>query len=133
MATHDADIHRFSQWWRRSVRSGHAIGQRFSLNGQGPTRDCARERRSLLVWAGLVPATILLLAPWTRGLSLLLALVYVVLGYRVTRYRLGQGDNPSDARLYARFVVIGKFAEGLGLLRFYLNRLAGRYRIIEYK
>jgi hypothetical protein len=51
----------------------------------------------------------------------------------VARYRRSQGDSAADARLYARFVVIGKFAEGLGLLQFHWNRLAGRYRIIEYK
>jgi hypothetical protein len=34
MATHDADIRRFGQWWRRAVRAGHAIGQRSYLNGR---------------------------------------------------------------------------------------------------
>jgi GT2 family glycosyltransferase len=133
MATHDADIHRFGQWWRRARRSGHAIGQRFSLHGRGPVGDCARERRSVLLWGCALPAAIVLLAPFTHGLSLLLAAGYLVLGRRVARYRRAQGDSPADARLYARFVVIGKFAEGLGLLQFHWNRFVGRYRIIEYK
>ena len=133
MATHDADIHRFAQWWRRAVRGGHAIGQRFSLHGRGAMRDCARERRSVLVWGLALPATILVLAPATHGLSLLLAGGYAVLGQRIARYRRGQGDSGADARLYARFVVIGKFAEAWGLLKFYLNNMAGRFRIIEYK
>jgi len=133
MATHDADITRFGQWWKRSVRAGHAIGQRFSLNGRGAMRDCARERRSVLVWGLGLPATILLLAPFTFGLSALLAGGYLVLGRRIVRYRLAQGDNLADARLYARFVVIGKFAEGIGLIKFHLNHMAGRVRIIEYK
>jgi hypothetical protein len=30
-------------------------------------------------------------------------------------YRLAQGDSRADARLYARFVVISKFAEAIGL------------------
>ena len=133
MATHDADIHRFTQWWWRAVRSGHAIGQRFSLHGQGPLQDCARERRSVLVWGIALPATIVAMAPFTYGLSLLLAAAYLMLGLRIARYRLGQGDSPTDARLYARFVVFGKLAEALGLIRFHVNRFAGRYRIIEYK
>ncbi len=133
MATHDADIYRFGQWWQRAVRSGHAIGQRYFLNGRGPTADCARERRSVLVWGVALPAAILVLAPMTHGLSLLLTGGYVALGQRVARYRRAQGDNPSDARLYARFTVIGKFAEALGLLRFHINSIAGRYKIIEYK
>ena len=133
MATHDADIHRFGQWWKRAVRAGHAIGQRFSLHGRGGARDCARERRSVLFWGAALPATILLLAPLTHGLSVLLAGGYLVLGQRIVRYRLGQGDEPRDARLYARFVVIGKFAEAIGLLKFHLNNRAGKFRIIEYK
>jgi len=133
MATHDADIHRFGQWWKRAVRAGHAIGQRFSLHGRSAARDCARERRSVLFWGAALPATMLTLAPLTHGVSLLLAGGYLVLGWRIVRYRLGQGDQPRDARLYARFVVIAKFAEALGLLRFHLNHMAGKFRIIEYK
>jgi len=133
MATHDADIHRFGQWWKRAVRAGHAIGQRFSLHGRSAVQDCARERRSVLIWGVALPATILVLAPATHGLSLLLAGGYVVLGQRIVRYRLRQGDEPRDARLYARFVVIGKFAEAIGLLKFHLNKMAGKFRIIEYK
>ena len=133
MATHDADIHRFSQWWRRAVRGGHAIGQRFSLHGHEPIRDCARERRSVLLWGLALPATIVALAPATHGLSLFLAGGYAVLGWRIVRYRRGQGDSAADARLYARFVVIGKFAEAWGLLKFHVNRMVGRFRIIEYK
>jgi glycosyltransferase involved in cell wall biosynthesis len=133
MATHDADIQRFGQWWRRAVRGGHAIGQRFSLHGRGAMRDCARERRSVLVWGLALPVTILALAPATYGISLLLAGGYAVLGQRIARYRRGQGDSGAEARLYARFVVIGKFAEAWGLLKFYLNNVAGRFRIIEYK
>jgi GT2 family glycosyltransferase len=133
MAVHDADIRRFGQWWKRAVRAGHAIGQRFSLHGRSAARDCARERRSALLWGAGLPATILLLAPVSHGLSFLLAGGYLVLGQRIVRYRLGEGDEPRDARLYARFVVIAKFAEALGLLRFHLNHMAGKFRIIEYK
>ena len=133
MATHDADIRSFGQWWKRAVRAGHAIGQRFSLHGRSAVQDCARERRSVLFWGVALPATILALAHPTHGLSLLLAGGYAVLGQRITRYRLRQGDEPRDARLYARFVVIGKFAEAIGLLRFHLNKAAGKFTIIEYK
>jgi len=133
MATHDADIHRFGQWWKRAVRAGHAIGQRFSLHGRSAARDCARERRSVLFWGAALPATMLALAPLSHGLSFLLAGGYLVLFWRIVRYRLGEGDEPRDARLYARFVVIAKFAEALGLLRFHLNHMAGKFRIIEYK
>ena len=133
MATHDADIHRFGQWWTRAVRSGHAIGQRFNLNGLGAARDCAKERRSVIVWGLSLPLLVVLLAWPTRGLSLLLLSGYWVLAQRVAKYRRAQGDSPADAQIYARFTTLGKIAEGLGLLKFQINKLFGRYKIIEYK
>ena len=134
MATHDADIHRFGQWWRRAVRAGHAIGQRSYLNGRSAARDCLRERRSTIVWGLILPAAMLLLAVPTRGLALLvLAAGYGALALRVFRYRRRRGDSAADARLYAGFNVMGKLAEGIGLLKFFWNRALGRFRIIEYK
>jgi glycosyltransferase involved in cell wall biosynthesis len=134
MATHDADIRRFGQWWKRAVRSGHAIGQRSYLNGRSAARDCMRERRSIVAWGLMLPAAVLLLALPTRGLALLvLAAGYGLLGMRVFRFRRRQGDSRADARLYASFNVMGKLAEGIGLLKFYWNRALGRFRIIEYK
>ena len=128
MATHDANIHRFTQWWTRTVRSGHATGQRFSLNGSGASRDCAREHRSIIFWGLALPAAVVLLAWPTRGASLLLLVGYLVLAQRVARYRLGCGDSATDANTYARFNVLGKLAEGVGLLKFQVNRLFGRSR-----
>jgi GT2 family glycosyltransferase len=133
MAVHEADILRFSQWWRRAVRSGHAIGQRAFLNGRSPARDCVRERRSTLFWGLALPLAAGLLAAPSHGTSLLLLLGYFVLAWRVFRHRRGRGDAPAEARLYAAFNVLGKFAEALGLLRFWWNRGLGRYSIIEYK
>jgi len=134
MATHDADIRRFGQWWRRAVRAGHAIGQRSFLNGRSAARDCMRERRSTVAWGLLLPTAVMLLAVPTRGLALLLLAVgYGTLALRVFRYRRRQGDSAADARLYAGFNVMGKIAEGIGLVKFFWNRALGRFRIIEYK
>jgi GT2 family glycosyltransferase len=133
MALHDANMHRFSQWWMRAVRGGHAIGQRAQLHGDGPLRDCARERRSTWFWGVMLPLAILLAAPATHGASLLLLAGYLTLGWRVARFRLSVGDAPREARLYALFTVLAKYANGMGLLKYQLNRLRGRMRIIEYK
>ncbi len=133
MATHDADMHSFAQWWRRAVRSGHAIGQRASLHGDSPARDCVRERRSVLFWGLCLPVAILVLLPVTRGLSLLLLAAYCVLGWRIHAYRRSTGDTVSEAWLYARFTVLGKFAEAWGLLKFTARRRRGVYTIIEHR
>lgn len=133
MAQHDADIHRFAQWWTRAVRAGHAIGQRSHLHGAGPQRDCARERRSTFFWGIGLPLFVILMLWPTRGASLLLLGGYGLLGWRIWRFRRGRGDSPSDSALYARFNLLAKFANGVGLVKFYSNLVRGRYRIIEYK
>ena len=134
MATHDADIHAFGQWWRRAVRSGHAIGQRAHLNGGGPLRDCVRDRRSVIAWGLALPLGGVLLAAPTRGLSLLLVAAGAgVLAMRVYGFRRRRGDSAADAWLYARHIVLAKFAQAWGLATFYLNEARGRFRIIEYK
>ena len=133
MAIHDANVHHFSQWWRRAVRAGHAIGQRAQLHAAGPLRDCAKERRSTWFW-GLMSLALVLAAPATKGLSLLLLLVgCLTLGWRIAKFRLSVGDDHREARLYAAFTVLGKYANGLGLLKYHFNRWRGRVRIIEYK
>lgn len=133
MAVHDANMLHFSQWWKRAVRGGHAIGQRAYLNGQSAVRDCVRERKSAWFWGIGIPVLIVLALLPSGGWSLLLLAGYPLLAARVYRYRSGRGDSPTDALLYACFIVLGKFAEGIGLLRFQLNRLRARYEIIEYK
>jgi len=133
MATHDAQILHFGQWWRRAVRAGHALAHRYARHGRTPFRDGQREIRSVLFWGFLFPSLILVLIWPSRGLSLILLGGYALLGRRIYRYYLRTGVPPTDALLAARFIVYGKFAEFLGILRYCLNRLRGRFHIIEYK
>ena len=133
MATHDAQILHFGQWWRRAVRAGHALAHRYERHGRTPFRDGQREIRSVLFWGFLFPSLILVLIWPSRGLSLILLGGYALLGRRIYRYYLRTGVPRTDALLAARFIVYGKFAEFLGILRYCLNRLRGRFHIIEYK
>jgi GT2 family glycosyltransferase len=133
MAVHDAEILTFKQWWRRAVRGGHALAQRYSLNGRSKLHDCRREFFSTLFWGLAVPLAAVLLIWPTRGLSLLLLAGYGLLGWRVYRYYRRSGLPHSDAILAARFMLYTKFANLVGVLRYGLNRLRGSFRIIEYK
>jgi len=133
MAIHDANITTFWQWWRRSVRAGHAIGQRSQLNGKTALRDCMRERASTWLWGIGLPLVVLITLIPSYGLSVLLLGGYLILFYRVFRFRRIQGDSYEDASLYAKYLLLAKFANGIGLIKFYLNNLARRYEIIEYK
>lgn len=133
MATHDANMTSFQQWWRRAMRAGHAIGQRAYLNGNSAQRDCVRERNSTLFWGIALPSVVVVTALPSQGISLVMLGAYVLIGYRVWRYRRRQGDTRDDALLYTKFLLLAKFANGLGLLRFFINRIVQRYEIIEYK
>jgi glycosyltransferase involved in cell wall biosynthesis len=133
MATHDANMTSFQQWWRRAVRAGHAIGQRAHLNGKSAFKDGMRERNSALFWGVGLPAVILTAAVPTHGLSLVLLAAYALLACRIWRGRRRQGDALGDAWLYTKFVLLAKFAHAVGLLKFFANRLKQRYEIIEYK
>jgi len=133
MASHDANMSSFRQWWRRAVRAGHAIGQRSDIHGRSALRDCVRERNSTLFWGIGFPLLVLLTAFPTRGASLLLLAAYPALGVRVWRHRRSLGERSGDAALYAAYVLIAKFAHAVGLTRFFISKLTQRYEIIEYK
>lgn len=132
MTLHDANLTRFSQWWRRMVRSGHAYAEGRAMHGcQG---YCVREVRSILEWALVLPLLAIVFAWFTWGVSLLLLGAYGLLWWRVRQHRLSRGDAPSDSSLYANACVVGKFAQLVGLMQYWWNRLRGdRTAIIEYK
>ncbi len=136
MTLHDAAMARFSQWWRRAIRSGHAYAEAAWRHRRGPERHGLRETLSILAWGLVLPFLAVLLAPATRGLSLgILVALLATLLVRIWRRRTLRGDEPGDAALYATACVLGKFAGAWGVLRFAVSRglLKGSSRIIEYK
>jgi GT2 family glycosyltransferase len=133
MASHDAQMTRFSQWWTRAVRGGHALAHRYARHGRTRFKDGVRELRSDLFWGLALPLLILVLLWPTRGLSLVLAVAYPLQGWRMYRRYLRSGLSPGDASLATRFILLGKFAEVVGIMRYCVNRVRGRFHIIEYK
>jgi hypothetical protein len=134
MTLHDAAMTRFGQWWKRMVRGGHAYAQGRAMHGAPPERHWVRENRRIVFWGLILPIAILALAWPTRGLSFLLLGAYAVLGWRTLGHARQRGLSPADTRLYARHMVIGKFAEAQGWLTYWRSRLLGRRtRLIEYK
>ena len=134
MAQHDANMLQFSQWWKRAVRAGHAIGQRAFLNGNTEIADCVKERKSTLIWGGAIPLIILLIAFFSNGWGLLLFIVYFVLFARIfINYRKQRAGSIKEAFIYSAFIVLSKFANFFGLVLFYKNLKQDKFQIIEYK
>jgi GT2 family glycosyltransferase len=134
MTWHDANITRLRQWWLRTKRAGHAYAECYFMHRSDGTEFRRRELRSILFWGFGLPVALTAAAILTGGWSLPLFAAYPVLWWRIRRYRLGCGDQRSEASTYAWFCLLGKFAEATGALRFGLGRLTGSSeRIIEYK
>lgn len=135
MTLHDADMHRFQQFWRRARRAGHAYAEGAWLHGSGPSRHWVRETASIVAWGVALPAGAVVAAPLTLGVSLGLAsAAYGALGLRVFARQRRGGRAPRLAAAYAGSVVAAKLAHAQGLLDFTWSRLRGRrLPIIEYK
>ncbi|MGO9599610.1 MAG: glycosyltransferase [Isosphaeraceae bacterium] len=135
MTLHDMAMKRFRQWWKRSTRTGYAYAEGSAMHGRAAERHFVRQTRSTIFWGILVPLAALGLAWPTRGLSLILMVGYLYLYHRAYRYYAVQrGWPPTDARLYAFWVVLAKFPQAVGLLRCYLGRLTGKPSpIIEHR
>ena len=130
MTLHDAAMTRFSQWWKRSVRAGHAFAEGAHLHGAAPERHWVRESRSAWLWGLCLPVGLLLAAAvwpavlWGFGIYPLQVLRLFIRGSSAPGMRLAR----------AFFLVLGKFAEAMGQARYLLLRLqGGQARLIEYK
>ncbi len=135
MTLHDAAMTHLRQWWRRSVRAGHAYAEVSARHTGEPERFWAREVRSNWLWGIALPACSLGLAVPTLGASLgLLGGGYGLLGFRVHRWMRGRGFSAGDAGLYAAFCVLGKLPQAYGQAMYWTKRLRGRRSgLIEYK
>jgi GT2 family glycosyltransferase len=132
MATHDAQMLYFAQWWRRTVRAGHAMAHRYVAHHEASPR-ALRAIISSLFWGFILPLAALLLMVPTRGASLLLLACYGWLGARVYHYYRSTDLSPSDAWLATRFIIYAKIPEFFGIVRYALNRLRGRFHVIDWR
>jgi len=134
MTRHDAAIRRWSQWWLRNARAGHAYAEGFHRYGREPEQLYRREVASNVAWGIGVPTLSLGLVLPTLGGSLSLLGLYGVLYRRIRADRLSRGDSPEDATLYARYTVLGKVPQARGAIQFYSRLLRHEpASLIEYK
>lgn len=132
MALHDAAMTRFSQWWKRAVRAGHAYAEGSHLHGAPPERMGVRESRRIVAWGLILPALAVGVAPVAGWLSWLVLLAYPLNVIRLALRMRAQGRSRPWSLGF--FLMLAKFPEAIGWVRFQWGRLTGnRSRIIEHK
>jgi GT2 family glycosyltransferase len=134
MTLHDAAITHFSQWWKRSMRTGYSYTLGTAMHGFSTEAHWLRESSSIAFWGAALPAVMIGLAWQTQGRSFWLAALYVVSLARAAMDRWRRGKGASTALLYATFCTISKFPQLVGQLQYVWYRMRGRSRrVIEYK
>jgi GT2 family glycosyltransferase len=131
MTLHDAAMTRFSQWWRRTSRTGYAFAQGADLHGAAPERHWVWESRRALLWGALIPVACLFTGVFFSPWGWLAFLIYPLQILRqVVRLR-----GPVRRRFQlALFQTIARFPECLGQIKFMRDRSFGRpSHLIEYK
>jgi GT2 family glycosyltransferase len=134
MVWHDAAMRRFTEWWRRARRTGHAYAQVAALHGKSEERYFVRECRRVWLWGLAIPAIALGLAAFTRGVSLLVLLFYGPQFGWIVRNARKRGWPLGDAMVYAFFTALSKFPAVEGMIAYHWRHWRGvSMTIMEHK
>jgi GT2 family glycosyltransferase len=131
MTLHDAAISRIGQWWKRTMRCGYAYAEGAHLHGTAPERHRVKESRRVWIWGLAIPAVIVCLSIFLGIWGLATLLIYPA---QVVRLAFNGTRSVRENWWNALFLVLGKFPEALGQMKFLYNRLSGHSaHLIEYK
>lgn len=131
MALHDAAMTHFSQWWKRSMRGGYAYAEGVYLHGRSPEKHRVQESRRIWLWGVWIPIAIIPFAGWFGTWGWAMLLVYPL---QIIRLASRGSRSARENWLRAVFLVLGKFPEAMGQIKFVYNRLSkNAARLIEYK
>jgi glycosyltransferase involved in cell wall biosynthesis len=133
MTMHDAAISRFTQWWKRAVRSGHAYAHGYDLHGREGKGYCRGQSLKIWWWALLFPLTLLILAVIVSPLFLLGSTAYLLQFAKIARFMNVRLWNWRQSLLYAFFTVLAKWPQLVGQLIFLKRKITGQDLVIlEY-
>ena len=129
MTLHDANITRFSQWWKRANRAGFAFALSAKEHGKNNEKFGVHRTLRSLVWSGALFG-ILLLSFFTP----LILLALFIFPLQITKMFLKQKDKTQYGFKSCVFLMLSKLPEALGVLQLVTKTLTKQdYTIIEYK
>lgn len=131
MGFHDANILTFRQWWLRNTRTGFAYAESQNISGRFSSSSRSNRVIRTLFWSSFLPFAIVTLS-LQHPAFLTMLVVYPIQMMRIainlpipqTRHKL----------IYGGFVLLAKFPETMGIIKFMFSRLLRvQHSIIEYK
>ena len=135
MTLHDAAILRFSQWWKRNLRMGHAGAHIFFLgvSAYGGKSYFIKGITRSWFWAFIFPVSVLMIALFINIAFLLLYTAYLV---QLVRIAINVYKRIPDIKLSficSLFTIIGKCPQVIGQMLFLKRKLLGKtFANIEY-
>ena len=134
MCRHDIGITRWSEFWRRSIRTGHSYAELALLHrGAGPLRWQSRTLGNI-GYGLMLPVLLVAGLLAYRPLAIAALAVDCLLVARLAVGRLRRGDPALVAFAYAFATAACKLAGGIGVLKLMASRARGRRpTLIEYK
>ena len=129
MTVHDARIHRFGQWWTRSVRGGYGYAEVWSTTGQLPRRVFDAQLRRAFFWTLGLPLVVMVVALIVREPLLLLALP-AIYGAQILRIAVRRGLSFRSVQS-AAMILLAKLPESIGALSYFLGQKSNR--LADYK
>jgi GT2 family glycosyltransferase len=133
MTLHDAAITKFSQWWKRAVRSGHAYAQGYMLHRKDGLGYYRKPCLQIWLWALFFPVAVVTATLLVSPLFFLFFLAYLAQFVKITLYIHNRLKNLQQSIVYGFFTVIAKFPQLMGQLIFLKRKiLKSGYSILEY-
>jgi GT2 family glycosyltransferase len=129
MTLHDANITRFTQWWKRANRAGFAFALSAKEHGKDYEKFGVHRTLRSLVWSGLLLSVLLL-----SLFSPLILLTLLVFPLQIVKMFLKQKEKTLYGLKSCVFLMLSKLPEALGVLELIIKTLRKKdYTIIEYK
>ena len=113
MATHDAAMTHFGQWWSRCARLGRAWIDDLQREGFRQASPAWRGIMSAWVWAAILPVGIVIAAIWLRPVVLVMFALFPIQIVR-TAWRESRRRSRVDAFIYGIGCLAAKWPESWG-------------------